>query len=124
MTEVTDLKKQGLLAATGGIGIGFINGLLGAGGGMLAVPLLKKCGLSTKQAHAGSIAIILPLSAVSAAIYLLNGRMTFADGWTYMPAGAVGAVLGAWLLGKLPDKWIRRVFAVFMVWAGVRLMLR
>lgn len=118
------MKKQGLLAATGGIGIGFINGLLGAGGGMLAVPLLKKCGLSTKQAHAGSIAIILPLSAVSAAIYLLNGRMTFVDGWTYMPAGAIGAVLGAWLLGKLPDKWIRRVFAIFMVWAGVRLMLR
>ncbi len=118
------MKKQGLAAAAGGIGIGFINGLLGAGGGILAVPLLKRCGLSTKQAHAGSIAVILPLSAVSAAIYLLNGRMTFSDAWVYMPAGAVGAILGAWLLGKLPDKWIGRVFAVFMIWAGVRLMLK
>ena len=116
------MKKQGLLAATGGIGIGFINGLLGAGGGMLAVPLLKKCGLSTKQAHAGSIAIILPLSAVSAAIYLLNGRMTFVDGWTYMPAGAIGAVLGAWLLGKITAKWVTRIFALVMLAAGVKLL--
>ncbi len=118
------MKKQQLLAAAGGVGIGFINGLLGAGGGMLAVPLLKKCGLSTKQAHACSIAVILPLSAVSAALYLINGRVTFSDAWVYMPAGAVGAVLGAWLLGRLPDKWIRRIFSIFMIWAGVRLMLK
>ena len=118
------MKKQSLAAAAGGVGIGFLNGLLGAGGGMLAVPLLKKLGLSTKQAHAGSIAVILPMSAVSAVLYWLQGRVSLDSAWTYMPAGAVGAVLGAWLLGKLPDTWIRRIFAVFMIWAGVRLMLK
>ena len=45
--------------AFGGI-IGFLNGLLGAGGGMVAVPVLKK-EMDTKQAHATSIAVIIPI---------------------------------------------------------------
>ena len=104
--------------------MGFINGLIGAGGGTVAVPMLKRLGLEPKQAHAGSIAIIWPLSAISAALYLRAGEVRLTDALGYIPAGAVGAVIGAWLLGRLPDKWVRRVFAVFMIWAGVRLMLR
>ncbi len=116
--------KSKILSAAGGIGVGFINGLLGAGGGMLAVPLLKKCGLKTKEAHAGSIAVILPLSVISGVMYILNGKVTLSDAIGYMPAGAVGAVIGAWLLGKLDDKWIRRIFSLFMIWAGVRMMMK
>ena len=43
-----------------GFFIGIINGLLGAGGGMLAVPALKKLGLSQKDAHRNALAVILP----------------------------------------------------------------
>ena len=45
-------KKKGVLTAGAGLAIGIINGLLGAGGGMIAVPLLQKLGLDRKQAHA------------------------------------------------------------------------
>ena len=38
------MKSKKILTALLGMAIGFINGLLGAGGGMLAVPLLKKYG--------------------------------------------------------------------------------
>ncbi len=117
-------KKRTLLCVLGGACVGFINGLIGAGGGTVAVPMLKKLGLEPKQAHAGSIAIIWPLSAISAALYLHAGEVRLTDALGYIPAGAVGAVIGAWLLGRLPDKWVRRMFAVFMIWAGVRLMLR
>ena len=48
-------KNNKLFTAVAGLGIGLINGLLGAGGGMLAVPLLKKMGLSQKQAHANAV---------------------------------------------------------------------
>lgn len=116
--------KSKVISAMGGIGVGLINGLLGAGGGMLAVPLLKKCGLKTKEAHAGSIAVILPLSAISGVIYLLNSKVTLGDALKFMPTGAIGAVIGAWLLSKLEDKWLRRIFSVFMLWAGVRMMIK
>ena len=113
------LKKIG-----GGALVGVINGLLGAGGGMLAVPLLSKFGLDAKKSHATSIAIILPLSVISVAAYLFRGDVKFADAGVYMIPGAVGAVIGAWLLGKIPDKWLRRLFGAFMIWAGIRLFMR
>ena len=104
--------------------IGIINGLLGAGGGMLAVPLLKNEGLGQKEAHATSIALILPLSVISAVTYLLKGSVDLGDAVPYLLPGAIGAVLGAFLLGKISDKWLRKVFGVFMIWAGIRLLMR
>jgi len=114
--------KKRLFSAACGLAVGLINGLLGAGGGMLAVPLLKKAGLSQQEAHASSIAVILPLSMVSAVLYWFAGRTDLSKAWIYMPSGVVGAVLGALLLHKLPARWLRRCFGVFMLWAGVRLL--
>ena len=116
--------KDKLKNIGGGVIIGIINGLLGAGGGMLAVPLLKSSGLGQKEAHATSIAVILPLSVISAVTYLLKGNVAFGDALPYLLPGALGAVLGALLLGKISDKRLRRVFGIFMIWAGIRLLMR
>ncbi|MEG1887773.1 MAG: sulfite exporter TauE/SafE family protein [Oscillospiraceae bacterium] len=106
----------------GGFCIGVINGLLGAGGGMLAVPLLKSVGLSTKEAHANSLVVILPLSIFSAILYLVYGRVALMDALPFIPAGLIGAFLGTVLLKKVPDAWIRRIFALFIIWAGVKIL--
>jgi uncharacterized membrane protein YfcA len=120
---VYKLKPTSLIKRLGGgVDIGLINGLLGAGGGMLAVPLLRRS-VGVKEAHATSIAIIAVLSAVSAALYLMRGQVSISDALPYMPAGAVGAVIGATLLGRIPDRWLRRIFAAFMIWAGVRMWM-
>ncbi len=118
------IPKKKLLSYLGSVGVGIVNGLLGAGGGMLAVPLLKSAGAEQKQAHASSIALILPLCIFSAILYLINGRVSISQSLGYMPAGAVGAVIGAWILGKISDKWLRRLFALFMIWAGVRMWIK
>ena len=107
-----------------GAAVGIINGLLGAGGGMLAVPILKQLGLDQKHAHATSIAVILPLSALSAAAYLMRGDGAFSAAGVYLIPGAAGAIVGAWLLGKIPNKWLKRIFGIFMIWAGVRLLMK
>ena len=45
-----------------GFKIGFLNGVFGGGGGMIAVPLLQNVlKLDTKTSHASAIFIILPL---------------------------------------------------------------
>ncbi len=119
-----DNVKSKLKSIGSGIIIGIINGLLGAGGGMLAVPMLKKSGLNQKEAHASSIAVILPLSVISAAAYLLKGNVVLKDALPYLLPGALGAVLGAYLLNKISDKWLRKVFGVFMIWAGIRLLIK
>lgn len=108
----------------GGIAVGFINGLLGAGGGMIAVPVLKKLGFSQKDAQANAIAVILPISVISAALYLLQGNVTFSDALIYIPGGVIGTIIGTFLLSKLSSKTLKRIFGAFMVFAGVRLLMK
>ena len=63
---------------TAGALAGLINGFFGAGGGIVLTPLLLSwIGLESKKAFATSVFIILPISAVSAALYLWQGRVDF-----------------------------------------------
>ncbi|MCL2300087.1 MAG: TSUP family transporter [Firmicutes bacterium] len=116
-------KKQTILSIAGGALVGVLNGMLGAGGGMLVVPMLKKLGLEQTRAHATAVAVIFPLSVLSAAAYLLLGHYELAQAAAYLLPGAAGALAGGLLLPKIPAKWLRKLFACFMVWAGIRLML-
>jgi len=118
-----DKKKQNILSVAGGALVGVLNGMLGAGGGMLVVPMLKKFGLEQTKSHATAVAVIFPLSVVSAAAYLLLGHFDLGQAAGYLLPGAAGALAGGLLLAKIPAKWLRRIFACFMVWAGIRLML-
>ncbi len=108
----------------GGAAIGFINGYFGAGGGMLAVPLLKHASkLSIKQAHATAIAVILPLSVVSSIVYVKSGAF---DSNIFSPVligTIIGGVIGALLLNVLQNKIISTIFYLVMLIAGVRLMI-
>ncbi len=114
------MKKK--WAYWGGALAGIVNGLLGAAGGLVVVPALRKAGLETRKAHATSVAIILPISIVSAIFYLTSGRFHFSDTLLYLPGGVAGAFLGGWLLPRIPSHALRRIFGLFMLWAAVRLL--
>ncbi len=107
-----------------GIPIGAVNILLGAGGGLLAVPALKKCGLNQKQAQANAVAVMLPLSIISLIIYTKKEYVNFFDSLWILPFAAAGALLGAFILQKLSAPILKKIFAVFMIWAGVRMLLK
>ena len=118
------MKNKKIFNALFGALIGFINGLLGAGGGMLAVPLLKKYGLSQKAAQQNAIAIILPITAVSAVMYLYKDYVNLSDSYAYLPTGFLGAIIATFLMKKISNKWLRRIFAFFMLYAGARLLFK
>lgn len=118
------MKRNTLKKCGGGFLVGAVNGLFGAGGGIVAVPMLRKFGVSDKSAHASSVALIFPLSVVSFLLYLFDGRVAFSDGLPYLLPGVGGAVLGTVLLSKIPAKWLHRVFGCFVIFAGVRMMLK
>lgn len=116
-------KGKKLLTVIGGTITGVLNGLLGAGGGMVAVPILKR-ELEPRLAHANSVCIILPICIISAITYLTDGRVTIADAAPYLLWGVLGAVLGTILLQKMNQKILRKMFALLMLWAGYRLIFR
>ena len=91
--KIYDWKAWAPAALAGGAA-GLVNGFFGGGGGMLLVPLLAgKCGLERRSAFASSVAIILPLCALSAVIYFARGQLELlhrpplSPGW---PAGRAG----------------------------------
>ena len=117
------LHKTVWKTGVSGLLIGVINGLFGAGGGMLAVPMLKSLGFTQKQAHAGSVALILPLCCISAGLYLYNGNATIDLHLGILCLfGLAGAGIGTWIMKKIDPNWLRRIFAVFLIWSGARML--
>ena len=59
---------------------GLANGLFGGGGGMVFLPILSRWGnLNSRQLYATCVAVIFPVCAVSAAMYLWRGGMDWAS---------------------------------------------
>lgn len=103
---------------------GILNGFFGAGGGLFAVPMLKKAGLDAKNSHATSIAIIAPLCALSGALTLFSGEYKSLDMLYWLiPTGLVGAFLGAMLLKKINTRILGIIFSLIMISSAVRLLI-
>lgn len=115
------MKKWWKAAATG-IAAGFLNGLFGSGGGMVAVPMFKKSGLSVKESHATSVLMMAALSAASALIYLSSGRLEFGDALGFIPAGIVGGIVGSLLFKNIKSVTLRRIFGAFIVFSALKIL--
>ena len=116
-------KNRPLLSAIFGVAVGAANGLFGGGGGMIAVPALTLTGVPSKKAHATAIAIILPLSLISGAVYLAKGA---ADPSVILPSCAgvfVGGNVGAQLRKKINSRGLSLLFYALMIAAGLKLSL-
>lgn len=105
-----------------GLAVGVLNGLFGAGGGMVAVPMLRGLGAAPEQSHATSMAVIFPLTLVSGALYLRAGQFTLEQALPFLPGGLLGALCGAWLLPRIKTLWLRRLFGVMIIVSAVRLL--
>ena len=116
--------KKSAVTAVFGLAVGAVNGLLGAGGGMIAVPLLRKSGLEQKKAHANAVAVILPITVLSAGIYMYNGYVDIRSSLPYIPGGVVGALTGTFILKKISPIRLKKIFGCFMLYAGIRLLVK
>ena len=119
-----DLKNWWKNAIIGSLS-GFLNGMFGSGGGLIAVPLLEKLSnAEPKKAHATSVSIILPLSVISAFLYLNHGHLDIYTALKYVPFGILGAIIGGWLLKKFSNKILKKTFAVLLIFAAIRMVVR
>lgn len=105
-----------------GVAVGGANSIFGGGGGMLAVPLLMRTGLTEKGAHATAILVILPVSLLSFLLYAYKGLYDFSVLIPTSIGVTVGGALGAKLLGKLPTKIVNFTFLCLQILAGVFLL--
>lgn len=105
----------------GGLVAGVTNGIFGGGGGIpLAVLLTRWTGLEEKTALATCVAVIFPMCAVSAVLYGLRTELELTSALPYLIGGLAGGLVGGKLFQKVPSLWLRRVFALFLLYGGAR----
>ena len=113
------MKKNQNLAT---VFIGIINSAIGAGGGLISVPLMKRKGLDQKRAQATTLCVILPLTVISATVYIIGGNVTIVQALRYIPFGFAGAVVGVKIMDKVKNKILKKFFALFMIYTGIRIL--
>ena len=106
-----------------GVITGLINGLLGVGGGTFLIPALTHSGkLQQHFAHGTTISVILPTAIVSTLIYGLNQHIDYQLALKVIISGALGSFLGAKLMNQINPLLLKKIFALFIIITGIRLI--
>ncbi|HSQ10932.1 MAG TPA: sulfite exporter TauE/SafE family protein [Burkholderiaceae bacterium] len=114
-----------------GAGTGFAAGLLGIGGGMLMVPFLTLLftwrGFPLEHivhmAIATSLATILFTSVSSVRAHHQRGAVLWPVVRLLAPGILLGSLIGAQIAGRLPTFWLSVVFATFVGFSALQMLL-
>jgi uncharacterized membrane protein YfcA len=105
---------------------GFLNGLLGAGGGILLVyglRLLLRREEEGREIFVTALAVMMPLSALSVWRYAQSGALSLQLlGVILLPAVA-GGLFGAWLLPKISTRALSRLFSAVVLLSGILMVV-
>ncbi|MGM9522486.1 MAG: TSUP family transporter [Oscillospiraceae bacterium] len=118
-----DRGKKLKLMLTGALA-GLINGFFGGGGGMVLIPMLTGfIGLEDRRSFATSVAVMLPLSTVSAAVYFISGAIPLSSAAPFLIGGLLGGAASGLSFKRIPTALLRRIFALFIIYGGIRSFL-
>ncbi len=100
---------------------GIINGLFGAGGGMVLIPLLVLLtDLNEKELFSSSLAIMLPICIVALGATALHQDLPWKESLPYLAGSAIGGLMAGILQGKIPNLWLHRILGLLIIWGGIR----
>lgn len=114
-------KTKYMGAALAGAIAGAVNGLFGAGGGMVLVPLLTMfTSMEDDEIFPASISIILPICLVSLTVTAITGEIAWAQAFPYLLGSASGGILAGLWGKRIPVKWLHRGLGILILWGGWR----
>lgn len=104
---------------------GIISGLFASGGGLILVPafiyLLK---MEDRKARGTTIFCILPMVIASSIFYYKENYINWRIGIYSAIGGVIGGIIGARLLRKIPTTYVRILFAVFLLYVSIKMILQ
>lgn len=106
--------------ALAGLAAGAVNGLFGAGGGMIMVFALSLTGeFRQDEVFPASVSIILPACLVSLMAAGLT-NLPWRESMPYLTGSAIGGILAGFLGKHIPVKYLHRVLGLLILYGGVR----
>lgn len=117
---------QDILSLLSGSLVGFVLGLVGGGGSIIAVPLLLYVvGVSSPHLAIGTSAIAVSLSAFSNLVnHARRGTVKWPCALTFSAAGIAGAWAGSSIAMRVPGDQLLALFGALMVIVGIVMLLR
>lgn len=89
----------------------------------MLVPALEKFAkFETHKAHATTVAVILPLSVLSAIVYIWGVDVDWNAVLWVSAGGVAGGIVGAKLLSKLNGMWLNILFGAFLAVGAIRML--
>lgn len=117
------MKKEFIYKMLIGFFSGIVSGLFASGGGMILVPsfiyLLK---MKDVESRATSVICILPMVVTSGIFYYTNNYIEWKIGLLCAIGGVIGGVVGAKLLNKLPERYLKIAFTIFLIYASYKMI--
>jgi uncharacterized membrane protein YfcA len=129
-----DVPKSLGLGLVGSL-IGYGSALFGIGGGSMTTPYLNWCNVRIQQAIGTSAACGLPIAITGALVNIQQGwqhpaLMEWSLGYVYLPAFFGIILTSAWFAGYgarlahvLPERTLKRAFAVLLLLVGIRFLI-
>jgi uncharacterized protein len=116
IAKKTAEKPKALKLVFGSAAIGFLTGMVGAGGGFLIIPtLIALFGLSMKEAIGTSLAIIAANSLISfKGDLILNPQIDWQFLALFIFLTAIGMLGGVFLSKYFDAKKLKKIFAIFV----------
>lgn len=106
-----------------GLIAGIICGLFASGGGLILVPaFIYVLKMKDKIARGTAVFCILPMVITSSIFYYKENYINWKIGLTCAIGGVVGGIIGAKLLKKIPTKYVRMIFTVFLLYVSFKML--
>lgn len=109
-----------------GVCAGVVSGMLGVGSGIIIIPtLVLLLHLPQKSAQGMCLAAMIPMAAIGALRYKLNPDIdvNMMSAGLIAVGGVAGAFVGVEIAIRLPGSVLRRIFACFVIVAGLRMLI-
>ena len=117
-------RKQLLQGAAIGLIAGLASGYVGVGGGFIMVPLmLSIIGIPMRKASGTSLIAVMILAIPGVIEQGIIGNINYLAGIAIVIGTIPGAVIGAKLVTKVPERTLRLLFGCFLIVAAVMLVL-
>lgn len=104
--------------------VGTFSGLLGVGGGFIAVPILIFClGMDTKMAMGTSLVAIVPMALTGGYKQYVQEHVDLKAALCIAIAGMAFAYIGAHLNDKLSEVTLNRILGVIMLGISLKMIV-